>query len=347
MIFDLDSSPVTAAAEPRHPSLPLDGNGVAFKPADPIQPVVNPLIECVPNFSEGRRGDVLRALAASIRAVSGVRLLDVSRDEDHHRTVFTFVGGTGAVLEAAYQSAAVAVARIDLRVHRGVHPRIGAVDVIPFVPLAGAAMDTCVALARRLGQLLAADLGLPVYLYGEAAPRPPRPLAAIRRGEFEGLRDAISGPAARPDFGPSRLHPSGGAVAVGARNILIAYNVDLQSTDLAAAQAIARAVRESSGGLPAVQAMGVLLPRRGLAQVSMNLLDYRRTSMLEAFRAVEAEAERRGIAVAASELVGCAPGGALPPDPLITLRLRSLRAGQVLDLAKLIRTVGTCPEDCP
>ena len=300
------------------------------------------LTECVPNFSEGRRSDVLEALAASIRGVPAVRLLDVSPDTDPHRTVFTFVGSPDGLLEAAFRSAALAVARIDMRTHRGVHPRIGAVDVIPFVPLVGATMSACVALAHRLGERLASDLGVAVYLYGEAALRPGRSLAAIRRGGFEGLRTAIGDPARRPDFGPPRLHPSAGAVAVGARNVLIAYNVDLESADLGAAQAIARAVRQSSGGLPGVQAMGVLLPSRGLAQVSMNLLDFRRTSMLEAFQAVASEAASRGIAIAASELIGCAPREALPPDPIGALQLRSLRAEQVLDLAELV-----CALDAP
>jgi glutamate formiminotransferase len=297
-----------------------------------------PIIECVPNFSEGRRLPVLEALAETIRTVHAVRLLDVSADPDHNRAVFTFAGEGEAVLEAAFRSARVAVERIDLRVHQGVHPRIGAVDVIPFVPLRGATMDACVALAHRLGARLAADLDLPVYLYARAGTGragPPRSLAEIRRGGFEGLRAAIVQPSRVPDLGPARVHPTCGAVAVGARELLIAFNVDLVSTDVRIARAIARAVRESSGGLPAVQAMGVSLASRGLVQVSMNLQDYRRTPPLVAFRRVEAEAADRGVAVAASELVGCAPAEALPPDPVGALRLRSLRPGQILDPAML------------
>jgi glutamate formiminotransferase len=295
-----------------------------------------PLIECVPNFSEGRRAAVLEALAGSVRAVEGVRLLDVSADPDHNRAVLTFVGAGEAVLDAAFRSAAVALAQIDLRTHQGVHPRIGAVDVIPFVPLPGVSMQACAALAHRLGALLASRLDLPVYLYGEAAVNP-RALGEIRRGGFEGLRAAIAGPDRRPDFGPAHVHPTGGAVAVGARDILIAFNVNLQSNDVSVARAIARQVRESSGGLPAVQAMGVPLHSRGLVQVSMNLLDYRRTPPLRALEAVQAEAARRGIAVVESELVGCAPREALPPDPLRTLRLRGLRPGQILDPGRLAR----------
>ena len=295
------------------------------------------IIECVPNFSEGRRLPVLEALVQSIRAVPAVRLLDVSVDPDHNRAVFTFAGEGEPVLEAAFRSACVAIERIDLRTHQGVHPRIGAVDVIPFVPLYEATMDACVALAHRLGARLAADPGLPVYLYGRAGSRPSRSLAQIRRGGFEELREAIAQPARAPDLGPARAHPTAGAVAVGARELLIAFNVDLKSTDTMAARAIARTVRESSGGLPAVQAMGVPLASRGLVQVSMNLLDYHRTPPLAALLRVEAEAAQRGVAVAAGELVGCAPPEALPPDPIAALRLRSLRPGQILDPSKLAR----------
>jgi glutamate formiminotransferase len=295
------------------------------------------VIECVPNFSEGRRPAVLAALAASIRGVGGVRLIDVSPDLDHNRAVYTFAGAGDAVLEAAFESAAVAVARIDLRAHEGVHPRIGAVDVIPFVPLWGATMEACAALAHRLAERLATRLGLPVYLYGEAARDPARTLAAIRRGGFERLRTEIAGPARRPDFGPAHVHPTAGAVAVGAREVLIALNVDLETTDLRAARAIAKAVRESAGGLPAVQAMGVPLASRQLVQVSMNLRDYRRTPPLVAFQRVEAEAARHGIAVAAGELIGCAPRDALPPDPVAALRLRRLRPEQILDPERLSR----------
>ncbi len=300
-----------------------------------------PLVECVPNFSEGRRPEVLARLADAVRRVQGARLLDVSADPDHNRVVVTFVGRPEAVLDAAYQSAATAVSLIDLRTHRGAHPRIGAVDVIPFVPLYDISLDACAALARRLGEDLATRLDLPVYLYGAAATGPERrTLAAIRRGGFEGLGEAIRTPGRRPDFGPRRVHPAAGAVAVGARGVLIAMNVDLDSTDLAAARKIARTVRESSGGLPAVQAMGVMLPSRGLVQVSMNLLDYRRTSPLAAFECVAREATRLGIEVAAGELIGCAPAEALPPDPVRTLRLRSLRPEQILDPAGLARELG-------
>jgi glutamate formiminotransferase / 5-formyltetrahydrofolate cyclo-ligase len=303
--------------------------------------VPGPLVECVPNFSEGRRPEILARLGDAVRGVRGVRLQDVSPDPDHNRAVFTIIGRPEAVYDAAYGSAAAAVALLDLRTHRGVHPRIGAVDVIPFVPLDGASIGDCVALARRLSEALAARFDLPVYLYAAAASDPARrTLAAIRRGGFEGLREAITAPERRPDFGPARVHPTAGAVAIGARDILIAMNVDLDSMDLEAARTIAQAVRESSGGLPAVQAMGLVLPSRGCVQVSMNLLDYRRTPPAQAFERVAAEAARLGIAVAAGELIGCAPAEALPPDPVRTLRLRALRPEQILDLAALARELG-------
>jgi glutamate formiminotransferase len=298
-----------------------------------------PLLECVPNFSEGRRPEVIQRLAEAVRGASGVRLLDVSSDRDHHRSVLTFVGvRPEAVWDAAFRSAAEAVAAIDVRVHRGVHPRIGAVDVIPFVPLSGIPLESCVALARTLGEAVAARLGVPVYLYGAAAATPDRrALPAIRRGGFEGLLGSIALPDRRPDFGPSRLHPGAGAVAIGARPVLIALNANLDSADLEAARRIARTIRQSSGGLPAVQAMGVLLESRGLVQVSMNLLDYHRTSPLTVFGCIAAEAARMGIEIAEMELIGCAPRDALPADPVTTLKLKTLRPEQVLDIDELSR----------
>ena len=302
-------------------------------------------------MSEGRRADVIARLADAVRARApfarpggasesagggAARLLDVSSDADHNRTVLTFAGGPDAVYEAARRVADAAVANIDLSQHEGVHPRIGAIDVVPFVPLYNASMDECRALANRFAEYAAQSLGLPVYLYAEAARLPAhRGLAAIRRGGFEGLRAAIGTAERRPDLGPVRVHPTAGAVAVGARAVLIAMNADLAGGDAAVARSIARAVRESSGGLPAVQAMGLWLPRRGLAQVSMNLLDYRRTPPLLAFDRVRDEAHRRGAEIAAGELIGCAPLDALPPDPAVALRLRAFDPRQVLHPQRL------------
>lgn len=287
-------------------------------------------------MSEGRRAGVIARLAAAAGGETGARLLDVSSDPDHNRTVLTFVGRADAVYDAARRVAAVAVRDIDLTHHDGVHPRIGAIDVVPFVPLYGATMADCVGLAHRFAAYAAAELRLPVYLYGDAARGcTSRGLAAIRRGGFEGLRAEIGTPARRPDMGPAAVHPTAGAVAVGARRVLIAFNVDLAAGGVAVARTIARGVRESSGGLPAVQAMGVWLPRRGLAQVSMNLLDYHRTPPLTAFECVRDDAVRRGAGIAAGELIGCAPREALPADPVAALRLRTLHPGQVLDPERL------------
>jgi glutamate formiminotransferase len=296
--------------------------------------------------SEGRRAGVIARIAGAAGAGPGARLLDVSSDADHNRTVLTLAGAPDAVCEAARRVAAAAVAEIDLNGHEGVHPRIGAVDVVPFVPLYRASMAECAALAYRFAAYAAECLHLPVYLYAEAARRPEfRGLAAIRRGGFEGLRTAIGTAGRGPDLGPAQVHPTAGAVAVGARGVLIAMNVDLTGADVAVARAIARAVRESSGGLPAVQAMGVWLPRRGAAQVSMNLLDYRRTPPLAAFERVRDEAQRRGAGVAAGELIGCAPRDALPADPLTALRLRALHPGQILDPERLAGELDTARAD--
>ncbi len=213
------------------------------------------LVECVPNFSEGRDPAVLEALRTAITAVAGVRLLDVQADTDHHRSVFTFVAAPDAAVEAAFQAVKVARERIDLRTHKGEHPRMGATDVVPFIPVTDVTMDDCVALARKLGERIGAELGIPVFLYGKAASRPERArLPDVRKGEFEGLRDQIgTDPAKDPDFGPRRIHESAGATAVGARPFLVAYNIYLKGGDEALARKIAKQVRASSGGLPAVQ----------------------------------------------------------------------------------------------
>jgi glutamate formiminotransferase len=273
--------------------------------------VANPLLECVPNVSEGRDPRVVEAIADAVRAVSGARLADVHADPDHNRSVFTFLGSLRAVEEAAVALAAAVLTRVDMREHHGSHPRIGALDVLPFVPLRDLAMDDAVAVARRVGERFGREHGVPVYFYGAAAARPERrAVRDIRRGEYEGLAQKLADPAWRPDCGPAAFHPRGGAIAVGARDVLVAYNVWLDSSDLGATKAIARAVRESSGGLPCVQALGLPLERRGLVQVSMNLLDYRRTGIARAYDAVAAEAARRGIPIKRAELVGLAPRAA-------------------------------------
>lgn len=265
------------------------------------------LVECVPNFSEGRRAEVIDALREAVTSVPGVHLLDVQADVDHNRSVFTFVGAPDAAAEAAFRAARVALARIDLRSHKGAHPRMGATDVIPFIPLDGTTMDDCVALARRLGERLAGELEIPVYLYGRAATRPSRErLPDVRKGEFEGLAELIgTDPERDPDFGPRHVHQTAGATAVGARPFLVAYNVYLRGGDEALAKQIAKQVRTSSGGLPAVQAMGLTVG--GEPQVSMNLLDIDATPVHAAFDAVAAAARAAGADVAWSEIVGLVP----------------------------------------
>ena len=270
-----------------------------------------PLIECVPNVSEGRRAEVIDGCADAIRATKA-RLLDVKPDVSHNRTVYTFVGDAEAVESGVLALFETALAAIDLRRHSGEQPRIGAVDVVPFVPIEGVGMADCVSLARRVGAEIARRHELPVFLYEEAATRPARRnLEDIRRGEFEGLRAKLQQEEWQPDFGPSVPHASAGATVVGARMPLIAYNINLRTTDLAIAKAIAGAVRQSSGGLRYVKAMGVDLADRGLVQVSMNLTNYEKTPMFRVFELVKREAGRYGVAVAGSEIVGLIPAAAL------------------------------------
>ena len=271
------------------------------------------MIEAIPNISEGRRPDVVRAIADAAAAGPGVALLDCSSDASHHRSVVTLAGAADPLREAILRLCVAAIARIDLRAHRGAHPRIGAVDVVPFVPLDGMPITACIDLARDTAAALAARFDLPVYLYAEAAARPGRArLDLIRRGGFEGLAAKLRSPAWAPDHGPTRPHPTAGATAVGARGPLIAFNVNLASNDLVAARAIAGAVRERDGGLPAVKALGIRLADREGApvQVSMNLTDYRRTGIAAAVARVTAEAAALGIGVAATELVGLVPAEA-------------------------------------
>ena len=271
----------------------------------------SPLVECVPNFSEGRDPAILDALRAVIVAVPGVRLLDVQADASHNRSVFTFVAPPAAAVDAAFRAVAAARERIDLTKHSGEHPRMGAADVVPFVPVRDVTIDDCVALARTLGERVGRELGIPVFLYARAAARSERErLPDIRKGEFEGLRDRIGmDPAADPDFGPRTIHPTAGATAVGARPFLVAYNIYLDTTDVALAKQIAKQIRTSGGGLPAVQASGFAVD--GQAQVSMNLLDIDVTSPAAAFAAVERLAGDRSVAILKSEVVGLIPERAI------------------------------------
>jgi glutamate formiminotransferase len=291
------------------------------------------VVECVPNFSEGRRPEVVEALAQAIASVEGVQLLDREMDASHNRSVITFIGSRAAVAEAAFQGAKKAVELIDMNLHRGEHPRIGALDVLPFVPIAGVAMEACVALAREVGQRIAEELQVPVYLYARAATRPDRRiLADIRRGEYEGLKSEIETvPDRRPDFGPARLHPTAGAIAVGARPILIAWNVNLATTDLGLAKRIAKEIRESDGGFPAVQAKGFELKDKGLVQVSMNALDYRATNLVTVFDAIKARAAAAGVGIAGTEVVGLIPLDALLDAANAYFHLKDFQRGQILE----------------
>lgn len=270
------------------------------------------LVECVPNFSEGRRVDVVDAIAGRVRATAGVHLLDRTSDADHNRSVLTFAGAATDVAAAMESAVEEAIARIDMNAQAGQHPRIGAVDVVPFVPLAGTTMDEAIELAHGFGERIAQRFDLPVFLYAKAAQRSDREvLADIRRPQYEGLRDLIGEPGNAPDFGPARLHPTAGAVAVGARPFLIAYNINLETRDLELAKDIARRVRERSGGLPRVQALGLDLAELGCVQVSMNLLDFSVTPMWRVWETVTALAADEGVTARESELIGLVPLAAL------------------------------------
>jgi glutamate formiminotransferase len=288
----------------------------------------------VPNFSEGRRDWIIDEIVDAVRSVADVRILEIERDADHNRTVVAFAGSPDDALEAAFRSVRRAADLINMEQHRGAHPRIGAADVVPFVPLAGVTMAKCVALARALGERVGRELGLPVYLDGEAATRPERrELPNIRRGEYEGLKAAIqSDPERAPDFGPAKLGPAG-ATAVGARGPLIAYNVNLRATDVAVAKAIARKVREAGGGLPGVRAIGLAISGADVVQVSLNLTDFRRTGLLAAFNAVRDEAARHGIEVESSHIVGLVPAEALVELVRGCLKSPSFAAEQIVERA--------------
>ncbi|MGH2389277.1 MAG: glutamate formimidoyltransferase [Chloroflexota bacterium] len=295
--------------------------------------MVDGLVECVPNFSEGRRPEVIAAIRDAVAAVDGVRVLNVQSDADHNRFVLTYVVRESHAVAAGMAAARAARDLIDLRVHEGAHPRMGALDVFPFVPLGDLPMARCVALAETLGKQIAADLGIPVYLYEEAARDPSRVnLENVRKGGFEGLRDSVpSDPARKPDFGPSALHPSAGAVAVGARRPLIAFNVYLGTADPRLAKTIAKAIRHSSGGLRYVKGLGLEMPGTGTTQVSMNLTNFKATSMVRVMDLIRAEAARWGVPVLHSEVVGLIPLDALLDAAQAFLQLRDFTPDQILE----------------
>jgi glutamate formiminotransferase len=290
------------------------------------------IIECVPNVSEGRDTGSIEAIAAAVRSTPGVRLLDVSSDPSHNRSVLTFVGDAPAIRAGVSALFRAALERIDLRRHKGEHPRMGAVDVVPFIPIRGSSVDECVALSREAGAAIARDFGVPVYLYEDSATSEPRRnLAEIRKGQFEGFAQKMKDPRWAPDFGPGEPHPSAGVVAVGARAFLIAYNINLATKDLAIADRIAKAIRHLSGGFRYVKAMGVELAERGIVQVSINMTNFKKTPLHRVFECVRSEAERHGVAIIGSEIVGLSPAEALYAAAEHYLRLEGFSAEQVLE----------------
>jgi glutamate formiminotransferase len=290
------------------------------------------IIECIPNVSEGRRADVVDAIAGAIRAVPGVRLLDHSSDASHNRSVFTMAGDAGPIKAAVLAMYERAVPAIDLRTHTGEHPRLGAIDVVPFVPIEGVTMAACVELAKDVGAEVASRFGVPVYLYEEASADPARRnLEDIRRGEFEGLAAKIASKAWAPDYGPAAPHPSAGASVIGARMPLIAYNINLNTDRLDVAKKIAAAIRHSSGGFRYVKAAGFELKDRGIVQVSMNLTNYEKTPIFRVFETVKREAERYGVSILESEIVGLVPSAALHAAAEFYLQVAGFNANQVLE----------------
>jgi len=290
------------------------------------------VIECIANISEGRNSAVVDACAAAIRGVAGVRLLDTSSDASHNRSVLTFAGDREPIRDAVLALFDAAVPAIDLRQHQGEHPRLGAVDVVPFVPIEGVTMAECVALAKEVGAAVAERHALPVYLYEDASTNPARKnLEDIRRGEFEGLAEKMAKEGWAPDFGPSAPHASAGASVIGARMPLIAYNINLATDRLDVAKKIASAVRHSSGGLRFVKAMGVDLSDRKIVQVSMNLTNYEKTPVYRVFEMVKREAARYGVSVLESEIVGLVPAAALTAAAEYYLQIADFNADQILE----------------
>lgn len=290
------------------------------------------IVQCVPNISEGRRPEVIEAVINEIRQIPGVVLLDYSPDADHNRTVITYIGELEPVKEAAFRLTAKAVELIDMEQHTGEHPRIGAVDVVPFVPIQGVKMEECVAAAKEVAKRIAGELKVPTYLYGEAAQRPERAnLSNIRKGQYETLKVEIANEERHPDFGPAKTHPSAGATVVGARMPLVAFNVNLATDQKWIADHIAKAVRESSGGFKNVKGMGVILEDRKQVQVSMNLENYMKTPIYRVFETVKREAARYGVAVVGSEIIGLVPQQALLDVAEWYLQVEQFNSEQVLE----------------
>jgi len=291
------------------------------------------IVECVPNFSEGRRKEIIEEIIDQVRKRKDVKLLDYSSDPDHNRTDVTFIGEPQSVKEAALDLAIKCVELIDMNKHKGEHPRMGAIDVVPFIPVYNVTMEECVKLAHEFAKEFSEKTGVPCFMYEEAATRPDRKnLADVRRGEFEGLKEAIGkDPDKVPDYGPNKIHPTAGATAVGARFFLVAFNVNLGTSDIEIAKKIAKAVRHSSGGYRYVKAMGFEIKERGIVQVSMNLTNYQKTPIFRVFETIKNEAERYGVPVIGSEIVGLVPLEALVMVADHYLRLENFSIDQVLE----------------
>ena len=290
------------------------------------------LIECVPNFSEGRDSQKIKAIV-NVGRISGVKILDIESDPDHNRMLTTIVGEPEKVFASVWEMIKIATKLIDMEKHKGEHPRIGATDVVPFIPVANVTMEEWVALAKRLGKRVGEELQIPVYLYEAAATRSDRVnLADVRKGEYEGLKKEIEeNPERKPDFGPAKMHPTAGAMVVGARKFLIAFNVNLDTKDVTFAKDIAKLVREKDGGFPAVKALGFEIKEKNYVQVSMNLCDFEKTNMDTVFRKIKEEAEKRGVKILGSEIYGMAPKAALAGINLDKLQLIDFKNEQILE----------------
>jgi glutamate formiminotransferase len=289
------------------------------------------LVECVPNFSEGRRISVINKIAKSAKKISGVKVLDTEWDKSHNRSLVTIIGSPEQVLKAAFEMIKTGTKLIDMRKHKGEHPRIGATDVVPFVPVSGVTLRQCVVLSNKLAKKVASELKIPVYLYEAAAKRKDRiNLADVRKGEYEGLKEEIGrNPARKPDYGPAKMHPTAGAIVIGARKYLIAYNVNLDTRNIEIAKKIAGKVREKDGGLPGVKALGFKVG--GYAQVSMNLVDFEKTNFDEAYREVEKWAKKFKVKVKSSEIYGMIPLEALARSVKTTFKANLFNSDQVLE----------------
>lgn len=290
------------------------------------------LVECVPNFSEGRNMETVMKIVAPFIVTEGVKLLDYSADQDHNRTVVSVMGEPDSVKKAMIAATGIAIREIDLRQHQGEHPRMGAVDVVPFIPIQNFSMEEAVALARETGQEMASIYNLPIFLYEKAATMPSREnLANVRKGEFEGMADKLLQPEWQPDFGPDRIHPSAGVTAVGARMPLVAFNINLNTNNLEIANQIARCIRHISGGLRYCKAMGVALKERGIVQVSINMTDYTKTSLYRVFEMVRFEAQRYGVEIIGSEIIGLAPMAALVDAAVYYMRIEDFKMEQIIE----------------